>query len=82
MNVTANERCLGCPFNDGLTEEASIAQNYGCLPTANEMIERFDKSGLALSCHEESKIACRGLSEVRDTQDSEVLGYPEWYRGA
>lgn len=30
--------CPGCPFNEGLTDEASQAQNYGCLPTAYDII--------------------------------------------
>ena len=73
--------CIACPFNDGITEEATIGQNYGCLPTSQDMIERFDLVGEALSCHENDCLACRGLSAVRKTGGVTVAPYSGWYEG-
>ena len=73
--------CNGCPFRDGETEEATVAQNLGCLPIKSDMIELFDKEGVALSCHSAQHRACSGLSHVRKTHSKPVLGYDKWYRG-
>ena len=76
-----SSKCNGCPFNDGLTEEASLGQNWGCLPPPNEMVEYFDSSGVAISCHGNEKKACSGLSEVRDTSSSPIKSHRDWFEG-
>ncbi len=75
------KRCEACPFNDGLNEEATMAQNLACLPSAQEMIETLDNEGVAMSCHERQMVACSGLSGCRDTRNKEVWPYSKWYRG-
>lgn len=74
--------CKCCPFNDGWNEEATIAQNYGCLPDKFQMMEKFDNEGVALSCHDTPTKACRGLTKVRpDAKTAPVLKYEDWYHG-
>ncbi len=73
--------CIACPFNDGLNKEATIAQNWGCLPTASDMIKTLDEEGIALSCHDNNRKACRGLASVRDVSDAKVKPYTDWYHG-
>jgi hypothetical protein len=72
--------CIACPFRDGENEEATQAQNYACLPTAFEMLELFDKQGLATSCHNSKTKPCRGLARERCVQGAEVKAYEDWYR--
>lgn len=74
--------CLACPFRDGENEEATMAQNYGCLPTAQEMIDRADQRGEAMSCHNNDRRACSGLARHRDVSGLKVKAYSEWYRNA
>lgn len=75
-------KCLCCPFNDGLNEEATQAQNYGCLPTSDDMIRMFDETGVALSCHENNTVGCNGLRQYTGVSKfSTVKSYEEWYRG-
>lgn len=75
-------KCNACPFNDGITEDATIGQNLGCLPSAGQMIEFFDKNGISISCHENDKKVCRGLCEVRQSaKKKKVKSYSDWYRG-
>lgn len=74
--------CISCPFNDGITQEATEAQNWACLPSASEMISTFDQSGIALSCHHDLLNACRGLAGCRETSGAAVLSYHAWYHGA
>lgn len=75
------EPCIACPFNDGFTWEATDAQNLACLPSAGDMLELFDNSRTALSCHENQSTACRGLSQNRKTDGATVLRYEDWYYG-
>jgi hypothetical protein len=70
--------CIACPFRDGENEIATQAQNYGCLPTKHEMIETFDSTGVALSCHDNDKV-CKGLASVRDVSSANVKTHKEWY---
>lgn len=74
-------KCNDCPFNDGVTEEACQAQNWGCLPTKEEMVRIHEHYGVSLSCHERQYMACIGLSEVVDTDEDKVCSYSDWYQG-
>jgi hypothetical protein len=71
--------CIECPFRDG-EEEASIVQNYGCLPTKFDMIKMLEGKDVAISCHRNEKISCHGLSKARNTVGKKVLPYETWYR--
>lgn len=73
--------CSACPFRDGETEEATRAQNLGCLPSASDMVKLFDENGVALSCHDNKNLACRGLASIRDTTNAKVKPYEDWYHG-
>ena len=70
--------CIACPFNDGLTAEATQGQNYGCLPTPDDMLQ-LAKRGIALSCHDNEKAVCTGLREHADVSNCTLLPYCEWY---
>lgn len=73
-------RCEACPFNDGLTEAATIAQNYGCLPTGRDNIEHFDRHQKSIGCHDNDR-HCRGLLEARpEARKFPIITYPEWYQ--
>lgn len=73
-------KCEGCPFNDGDTLEATQAQNWGCLPSSQEMKENFDKLGIAHSCHEDENKPCVGLSVARpQALSAPIFKYSEWY---
>lgn len=74
-------KCPGCPFNDGVTEEATAGQNYGCLPQPSDMIHIHERYEVSLSCHERQHMACVGLSECVDTSEDEVCAYSDWYHG-
>jgi len=75
------KKCEGCPFNDGLTEQATMAQNLGCLPSNLDMIKHFDDKHESMSCHERQNKPCAGLSEVRKTKNNKILKYEDWYHG-
>ena len=76
-----SEPCVACPFNDGFTWEATNAQNLACLPSAGHMLQLFDQSHIALSCHENQSIPCKGLSENRKTSEARLMRYSDWYSG-
>lgn len=75
-----NAPCETCPFNDGLNEAATIAQNYGCLPTAAEIVAGHDANGSAWMCHSNEQQHCAGLAQLRSVGTKPVR-YSEWYRG-
>jgi hypothetical protein len=72
--------CEACPFNDGITEAACIAQNLGCLPTGMDNLNCFDQNGYSISCHEDNSRHCRGLLQERpEAARRNVLAYSKWY---
>lgn len=74
-------KCITCPFNEGITEEADQIQNYGCLPTKFDNINCFDRRGYSISCHEHDRAHCRGLVEERPKAVKKpVLAYSRWYQ--
>lgn len=75
--------CNGCPFNDGFTLEATQAQNWGCLPTQEDMVSKWDNEQVALSCHEHNNKPCKGLVNFRpEAAFGKVLSYSNWYKGS
>lgn len=57
-----------------------MVQNLGCLPTPQEMLAAAS-NGTALSCHDNQRIACRGLCEnFPEAKTLPVKQYSDWYR--
>lgn len=73
--------CDTCPFNDGLTEEATIAQNYGCLPDGGMILDGYDKRGKVWMCHSNEGRICNGLRNNRPNPEGTPVKYSEWYHG-
>lgn len=71
--------CNGCPFLDGITDEASQNQNYGCLPTSFDMLQHFDERGVSISCHRKGDLLCGGLLERRpDAINKPIRDQQDW----
>ncbi len=79
--------CTTCPFSE--RDEAAQAQNYGCLPTASDILRMKRDSGHNWSCHgskpDDLRI-CKGLCEhVRDeglqldTKHGGLISHHVWY---
>lgn len=80
--MNCDRKCPACPFNDGLNEEATRVQNYGCLPTKFDNLTMFDELGVSISCHETGQL-CRGLLEERPAAAGQpVMPYSVWYQQA
>ena len=71
--------CLTCPFNDGLNAEATVAQNYGCLPTKWDILEAKDKCDEDWMCHDDETLICGGLAAERQLGSGKQVRYSEWY---
>lgn len=73
--------CKACPFMVNESEEAAIAENYGCLPSGYENLQTYDKKGYSISCHNTDKI-CHGLLRERpDAINKPIQTYTDWYQG-
>lgn len=88
MNVEIEQglrgTCGGCPFNDGITTEASLAQNYGCLPTGYDIIKMKRESGHNWACHDDESKVCAGLCHSSkdaqlDLSTGGLVRYSSWY---
>lgn len=73
--------CNSCPFNDGLTEEATQVQNYGCLPSSHDILDYKDKFNVNWRCHGNDNVVCKGLAAVRDYSSGTDVWYSDWYAG-
>lgn len=76
--------CTSCPFNDGLTEAASNAQNLGCLPTPFDIIQMKRESGQNWACHDDETKVCAGLCHQAkeaslDLSEGGLIRYSSWY---
>jgi hypothetical protein len=65
---TRRSKCLTCPFND--TEESMQAQNYGCLPTARDIMDGKVFANKEWRCHSNESLICGGLAEHSRTLGS------------
>ena len=77
--------CVTCPFNAGFTAEGAQAENYGCLPTAMEIVEMKRESGHNLACHDDEGRVCAGLCAVAkeqriDLSQGGLIRYTTWYQ--
>ena len=53
--------CPGCPFNEGMNEEGTMAQTYGCLPSGGEILQMKRETGNNWACHDDASKVCTGL---------------------
>lgn len=77
--------CVSCPFNDNLTEEASQAQDYGCLPSGYDIIKMKRRTGHNWACHDDENKVCAGLCHAAnpkelDLSQGDLVRYSSWYR--
>jgi hypothetical protein len=78
--------CETCPFNDGLNEAATVAQNYGCLPTRHDIIDIKKTTGKNWACHGDETRICGGLAQAAkeaglDISVGPLIKYSNWYLG-
>jgi hypothetical protein len=76
--------CITCPF--AFTDESEEVQNYGCLPSAYDIIQMKKKSGHNWSCHGNESVMCGGFAQyVReyhpelDLSVGNLISYKTWY---
>jgi hypothetical protein len=73
--------CEACPFS--MTEQAEAAQNLGCLPTPQEILEMARTSGQPWGCHDGSGRTCRGYASVAVNlglaTKGKAIEYAIWY---
>lgn len=53
--------CITCPFSQN--EDAFYAENTGCLPTTNEILELPEKQNVNWGCHGEVGVVCGGFAK-------------------
>lgn len=75
--------CMSCPFSH--SDEAEMAQNYGCLPTPKQIIEMKEKSGHNWACHSDETVLCGGFAKYikRNRPDlninkGQLISYETW----
>lgn len=51
--------CLTCPF--AYTDESERVQNYGCIPSASDIVKEMASTNKNWACHDDNKI-CRGAA--------------------
>jgi len=75
--------CDDCPWNF-YSAGSQMAQNYGCLPSPQEMVRINDEEGYALSCHENKSCICKGLA-AQLKKNGKRIGmlkpHSDWYEG-
>lgn len=76
-------QCETCPFLDGLNEEATRVQNYGCLPTAADCVQYKRETGHNWACHSDESKICKGLADVckqlKIPLEGKLISYSKWY---
>jgi len=87
MNKRCDNLCKACPFEAAFSEAACKAQNYGCLPTASDIVSAYRNDNVTISCHDNDKLPCRGLvrylNEIKERLDfkkAPVYGYSVWHQ--
>ena len=83
MEDRSKDMCEACPWNH-YSEEAQRAQNYGCLPTPQEMLRLNEEEGQALSCHSNGSCVCKGLAahlKEMGNRPAKLKTHKDWYRG-
>ncbi|MFP7486270.1 hypothetical protein SFC65_19090 [Priestia filamentosa] len=77
--------CVTCPFS--FSEEAEIVQNYGCLPSAYDIMQMKEKSGHNWACHGNETVLCQGFADHikqyrsdLDINKGNLISYEIWYQ--
>lgn len=73
------KQCSTCPFN--YSEEAAQVQNYGCLPTPEDILRYKDEHNHEWRCHSDEAKPCKGLFKLRKTENVNPILYSKWYQG-
>ncbi|WP_342490426.1 hypothetical protein [Bacillus sp. FSL R5-0443] len=75
--------CISCPFSH--SEEAEMAQNYGCLPTPQQIVEMKEKSGHNWACHSDETVLCGGFAKYikrnrpdLNINEGQLIAYETW----
>lgn len=75
--------CMSCPFSH--SDEAEMAQNYGCLPTPKQIIEMKEKSGHNWACHSDATVLCGGFAKYikrnrpdLNISEGQLISYETW----
>lgn len=75
--------CMSCPFAH--SDEAEMAQNYGCLPTPQQIVEMKEKSGHNWACHSDETVLCGGFAKYikrnrpdLNINEGQLISYETW----
>ncbi|MGG3667164.1 hypothetical protein ABES74_09425 [Bacillus subtilis] len=75
--------CMSCPFSH--SDEAEMAQNYGCLPTPQQIVEMKEKSGHNWACHSDETVLCGGFAKYikrnrpdLNINEGQLISYETW----
>jgi len=65
------EECEACPFNI-YSEQSQYANNLGCLPDYQDIVEDFEKDKKVWACHERPDKACNGFINYFKKNKSDI----------
>ncbi|MDV5127001.1 MULTISPECIES: hypothetical protein [Bacillus amyloliquefaciens group] len=75
--------CMSCPFSH--SDEAEMVQNYGCLPTPQQIVEMKEKSGHNWACHSDETVLCGGFAKYikrnrpdLNINEGQLISYETW----
>ncbi len=76
--------CQTCPFSHN--EQAEQVANYGCLPSAADILRMKELSGHNWACHADESVMCGGFARYVTAQRPDLdlkvgglIAYTVWY---
>lgn len=74
--------CEHCPF--AFTEASETVQNYGCLPTPQDIMQMKARDNINWECHEHAGRLCAGFAvecaeRGIDIKSGRAGSYVRWY---
>lgn len=76
--------CVTCPFS--FNDLADQVQNYGCLPSAGDILKMKETTGHNWSCHGDASVLCGGYVKYiktyrwdLDITKGGLISYETWY---